>query len=1630
MSARSLRPLWFAATLALVPWSRGDVVINEFQSSNASTRLDEDGDASDWIELRNRGTEAVDLAGWGLSDRPDTPFKWTFPSVELAAGERLLVWCSGKNRTVPGSGPLIDSPDDIPGLVLWLRAEGQSYTEGQAAGTWTDLSGFGNHAVAPAAGNRPVFRASRINGKPAFQFTRSSAQEFRLPTAAFNGMDSLNDMTLFMVAKWTGSGVPSGLFGAWNLVNSTPNSHFEINSGGSVRLRVGEMDSVIVAGTLAANEWAVMTGTMAGSGDTPLARLFKNGAEIGSKVQSPGDALIAAKDVMAIGSSGAGRNLNGDIAEVLMYDRDLTAPERAFLDGHLGTRYALPGAANTAGPQLHTNFSIDAAGETLVLTAPGGTTTDLVPAAAVPVDASYGRGPESGDTFGWFFPPTPGDPNAAGVYGPQIARPVLSEPRGFKDSPFSLALTHPDPAATLRYTLDGSEPSLTNGTTYTAPFTISQTRVVRAAAFKEGALPVRAIATHSYFFLDDIVGQTTAPAGYPATWGSFAQTSYAISPTLAAQPGYTAAMKSALESFPTLSISIPVADMFGSGGIYANPLIRDFEKTASAEWISPDGRYDTQIDAGLRIQGGASRDFNNTPKKSMRLLFRGALGEGRLRVPVLSEDGGTALADFNSLVLRADYNNSWLHWDPGQRLRGTTLRDQWVRDSQIAMSGLGSHGHHVHLYVNGIYWGVYNPSERPDAAFTASYLGGAREDYDAMTHRGVRDGDNIAWNAMRTLAQGGLSTPAQYAAIREYLDVAQFADYMILNIYGGNLDWPNNNWNATRKREAGAGYRFFAWDAERTLESATENRVNLTGSNNPAEFYAALRQNAEFRLLFADRVHRHFFNNGALTPAAAAARYTTRAAKVETGIFAEHARWGAYRNQIYDRNGPSPVYAPAPHWLAERNRLLNDYFPVRSATVLAQFQAASLYPTLAAPSFSQHGGQVIQNQTITLSAAAGTIYYTLDGSDPRVEITGAVAPSATPYSAPVPITGQITLKARTLQSGTWSALNEAAFFTVLPESEFQPAGSDDWTLNSRWSLPPYPNGPGKRALIRAPLTADRNVNLRAPVTVGAIRFNETNNLWRNRIRDQNTGNTLTFDGGGQDALIQVDGNGTGFVEFEVLAGNVLTSDLELRINHLGGNLEHGALRLRAAWSGPGGILKTGPGVASLTGEDKDFNGPLSISEGVLQLTEPSTPGLASSVTVAPGGQLRLISGSTPGLPRVHGFTTPLQLAGQGRGAVVPDDAGFGKQGALRYDPGNGENHAVIPAPVALTAAAGIHVDGVLNRLELSAPLVPAEFPLTKSGGGTLHLNAANPAFTGPVSITNGTLELSGDLGSPLHLAATGFLTGHGRGGPLTGSGTILLDRKILSAPTLSGTVLSAAFGNPGPPDFLQPAAAGNGLLHVDAIAAPPAALRIYLPATGSNFRGALFAPWQVDLATVVRSATREVYQPDGPGWSLVPAAQIVTVPQTADFGSGPVSGRIVEVRLAAPPASFSVWQQAFFPGESDPALTGPDATPLPGGLPNLLHYALGIPAGANPQDYLPQFLREGGTKGFRFPFDPGRDDIACLVEASAVLDDWNNAEVLFDSRTDLPSALDQGWLTLKDVTVASRRFYRLRVLLR
>ena len=371
----------------------------------------------------------------------------------------------------------------------------------------------------------------------------------------------------------------------------------------------------------------------------------------------------------------------------------------------------------------------------------------------------------------------------------------------------------------------------------------------------------------------------------------------------------------------------------------------NYERPASAELFFPDGTRDGfQINCGLRIAGGASRS-SLTPKHGLRLLFKTQYGASKLNYRFFDD---TEVDAFDSIAFRPNFNMSWVRTDNSgplnngnadgaERTHAIYVRDQFTKDSYTAMGQVGAHERFVHLYINGVYWGIYNPCERTDAAFAATYFGGEKEDYDAIfsdlssVSRPV-DGDKNAWNTMLDLAGQGLTTPASYAAIQSYLDVTNLADYMMLNFYCATVDWPWQNWNALRKREPNAQFRMIVWDAEYTLETppwVPEDRTGVGGASSeadsPARLYHHLRQNAEWRMLFADRAHRHFFNGGALTRERATTRFEQLCDVIDRAIVGESARWGdvVRTTQPYTRNA---------EWLTEKRRLLDEFFPSRTET--------------------------------------------------------------------------------------------------------------------------------------------------------------------------------------------------------------------------------------------------------------------------------------------------------------------------------------------------------------------------------------------------------------------------------------------------------------------------------------------------------------------------------------------------------------------------------------------------------------------------------------------------------------------------------------------------------------------------
>lgn len=624
---------------------------------------------------------------------------------------------------------------------------------------------------------------------------------------------------------------------------------------------------------------------------------------------------------------------------------------------------------------LHTNFKLRAKGEYLALVHSTGRTTEMVSFfgrryPAQKRDISFGV--DSGGATGPLSTPTPSGRNTEVVTG-GLNAVRFSHKRSLCASPFRLVLTSDSAASVIYFTTDGTAPAPTTGRRYRNPIDVQSTTVIRAAAYKERRRR-GPISTHTYIFPETVIRQSELPTGFPKKWETF-PADYAMDPKVTEDPAYQVDLLKGLRSIPTMSISMPQADLFGPMGIYSHPMDhgKDWEKATSLELIQPDGTEGFQIDCGLRIYGGFGRN-RRFPKHSLRVLFKSIYGATRLNFPLFPTADATT--SFDTLILRGGFNNSW---QAGSN-RSQHLRDEFIRRSQLAMGQPSSHGMFVHLYLNGLYWGVYNLVERPSGPFAAAYLGGERDEYDALNSGKALDGTTEAWQQMHDVARK--STPENVIeTLSPFVNLDNLIDYMLVNFYGGNDDWDGHNWYAARKREPGAGYHFFCWDSERTLENAAgDNKTRTNNGNNPSGLFNRLLRHPAFRQRVLSRVRMHCFDNGPLTPSRAAARYTAMATEIKDAIVAESARWGdAQRDSSLTRNND---------WIPERDRLLKTWFPERTRVLLEQLNAVGNLGYIKSPDLKVTEG------SIEILATTGVVYFTTDGSDPR-RADGTPNPTAT-----------------------------------------------------------------------------------------------------------------------------------------------------------------------------------------------------------------------------------------------------------------------------------------------------------------------------------------------------------------------------------------------------------------------------------------------------------------------------------------------------------------------------------------------------------------------------------------------------------------------------------------------------------
>ncbi len=750
-----LRPVLAIFTLLVASTlGYGQVVINEYVSSNVDSLFDEDGRTPDWIELKNLGPNTVNLGGWGLSDDPGNPFQWVFPDRYLQAGELLTLHASGEDRRIHYNElrtviTLGDSWSYLPGTQAPPAAWRAPTFDDSSWATGSSGFGFGD------ADDATVVQADTVYLRKTFQLPSSFLDQL---TIAYLHVDIDDGFVAYLngveIARQN-----LGLPGDFPAFNRRARKELEARlyqDWGLQAIPIEEFRSLIRPGI---NVISIQAHNATAQGDD-----------------------LSVIPMITIGMTNA--NPVNNVFPKLLF------PE----------------------PLLHTNFKLDALGDSIVLTRPDGGVEDQVDTGPMYTDVSRGRH-GAGLPGQWYLHfPSPGKPNGTSAME-AFAEPVeISPPSGRVSAGELVVMSHPSPGATIYYTLDGSEPSLSS-LIYSGPFPlVGPVAVVRARAFQSDLWP-----------------------SWPTTRTYIEQGSATV---------------------PVFSLVTDPLNLWDPlTGIYAN-WTQDWERPVHVDMIGADGLLETEFDGGIRIHGGLSRWWR---QKSFRILTRGGYGLPSLGRRLFRDEG---LDNFKRFVLR-NGGTDWLraHLRDGftsRLIRGEDLDHAAFRPAVVVL--------------NGEYWGVQNIRERMDKHFVAGHRGVDPDQIDLveMVGRGTlrnmkvqaNQGDSEHWNAMIAyLLRNPMSDPANYAQLQTLLDTDNFATYQIIEIFVANTDWPHHNSKFWRERTPTGRWRGLLYDADNGLgagKDASHNTLHYAiGLDNEFEVNGTFL----FRELLTSEVFRNDFIN-------------------------------------------------------------------------------------------------------------------------------------------------------------------------------------------------------------------------------------------------------------------------------------------------------------------------------------------------------------------------------------------------------------------------------------------------------------------------------------------------------------------------------------------------------------------------------------------------------------------------------------------------------------------------------------------------------------------------------------------------------------------------------------------------
>lgn len=471
--------------------------------------------------------------------------------------------------------------------------------------------------------------------------------------------------------------------------------------------------------------------------------------------------------------------------------------------------------------QLHTNFKISASGESVLLSNAEGKIIDKIGEREMPSDVSYGRAPNGGSSFFYFYKSTPNSPNKEDGLKEVLLPPVFSHTSGFYTNNINLVLNTKNDNAVIVYTTDGSEPDINNlnGTTYqyrnlypSGPFSFESFRSIRY----NGPIILRDKSSEPNKLSQ--ISTTNSTINSPLNYlplSTIRKANVIKAKTYVNNHGSKTVTHTYFinnqnlfnHTLPVVSLSINDNELFdyiagnyvagidnvNQSGIDQCGIFnwnRETEFKGSIQYFADQKNVINQ-NIGLALHGGCS---NANPLKSFRLYARSEYDDKSSFDYSFFKN--YPYSSFKRLILRNSGNDEI----------GTYFRDAFMQKLVEHLHFETQKYQPTVTYINGEYWGMLNLRERYDRFYMESKYGIKEGELDLLQNDGrnfanVSEGDNEHWIKLYNFINtNDMAIKANYDSVKTMMNQKSFMDYFISNIYFRNSDWPGNNIRYFRKR--------------------------------------------------------------------------------------------------------------------------------------------------------------------------------------------------------------------------------------------------------------------------------------------------------------------------------------------------------------------------------------------------------------------------------------------------------------------------------------------------------------------------------------------------------------------------------------------------------------------------------------------------------------------------------------------------------------------------------------------------------------------------------------------------------------------------------------------------------------